>query len=222
MREVGGESFAEPEMRETFFRGMITEPLVHDLVRLQVLFRPVTGYGVFKIKDGTRVFHAAKHGLGLHIGQFLISIRADIIFMPGQDIPRDRKIMKSFLPVFWKNPGAYRDTITDRTRLLYGKFSYPDHHYFGRQWHFFFPVCKFKVARPVAFFYLYPVRHHLVMRRGCYNEINGRLICRVIPAGQPVMRPVGPVVGKKGSFPEFVFRYDQPVGRNTGISNVES
>src|ERR1700744_4130414 len=69
----------------------------------------------------------------------------------------------------------------------------------------------------MLFFSFQTIGYNGVMVGGCNQEFYGSLIGRIIRAGQPIMRPVWPVIAEKCPVSELVFGDDQPISRNAGI-----
>ena len=125
--EIIGKALAEPEVCKGFFRCHIAKPLVSNFMHQGFFHAPVAGDGVFCIKDTGGVFHAQHDGGGLHVCQFFVGKRCDVVGEKFDNLRRRCKIVKAFSAVLRIHPGTDRNVLRTIIKHFCSKTGHTNH-----------------------------------------------------------------------------------------------
>ena len=129
-----------------------------------------------------------------------------------------REIVEPGIPISRKDPGLYRRTLVV-IHVLDRVSSDGDDHEPGSDGNGLLPVRSATIGSKVRLFEFQAVGDDLIVIGSRDHELAGRFVIRVVEGGKPVMRFVGPVIGRERSLAVFVVGNDKSIGRNATIAD---
>ena len=176
-------------------------------------------HGLLAVENGGGILHSPVSGSRLDICKLLVGVGAELLLKVSKNRRRLTEVLEPRAAILGIHPALYGNPI-DRTHGVNRKVRHPYDHHLGRKRHVRPPQGGADVAgRRVA--HESPVAHHLVLLRCSNPKFDRRLVGQVVDDGQPVTRPVGPVVPEKSAVTVPVRTDDQPIRGNASIFDLK-
>ena len=216
--EVGREALAQPHVVPVVLGDRIAPPLVRDLVDDR---RASGGDALLAVEDRAGVLGAAAHAGGLHVGDLLVRVRADLLHEEGHRAPRQiLEDPQAGVAVLRKRPRLQLDAL-HHAGMVHRESGDPQRVEPRGNRHRLPPVREAACVGQITLLDEQPVGHDLVLRRSGDDELAGRLVVRVVDRRQPLARAIGPVLAEDHALAMDVVDEPQALGGHTGVGHRE-
>ena len=194
---------------------------MRDFVRHQTV-HGLPRNGLLAVENGAGVLRAAVQSRRLHVPQLLVRIRPDMIAVEIDRLPHYAiKRAYASLPILMKHPRFQRNAMRD-PKMPRSELGHPDGIQPRRDRHGLLPVRQPAPIAEIGRLLQQTIRNHLINRGRGDDEFAGGLVVRMVDHGQPLARPVRPVLAEEGALAILIGADPQAAGRNAAVADRES